>query len=127
MENQNQIQIAPNTPIWGVVQLLTHISENGSQYPTDWGVQIAQNPNSGYIYAYSECWSHCLVASIDSETPNRHYFLNSSGVEFFDYEAVDAVEFFELDSDDQTQYLQILEEIGEDDLYHTLNQILEVQ
>jgi len=127
MENQNQIQIQPNTPLWGVVQLLTHINSNASQYPTNFGLQIAQNPNSGYIYAFSEDWSHCLVASMDYETPNRHFILNSSGIEFFDYEAVNAVEFFELDEDDQTQFLEILAEIGEDDLFHTLNQILEVQ
>ena len=107
-------QIQKNTPLWGVVQLLNFINDNSEYQPKYSDIEIAQNPNSGFIYAWSEDWSHCLVADRDNNKPERHYFLYYSGLEFFESEAV-SLEFSDLHEDDREQLISILEELGENE------------
>jgi hypothetical protein len=103
-------QIQKNTPLWGVVQLLTEIDNNYASYD----FEIAENPNSGFIYAYSEDLSFTLVADRNSEKPYKWFFLSYSGEEFSEWDAVN-IDFEEMQEDDREQLISILEELGEDE------------
>jgi hypothetical protein len=107
MENY---KIAQNTPLWGVVQLLTEINNNYSNFD----FEIAENQNSGYIYAYSEDLPYTLVADRQNKKPYKWFFLNYSGIEFAEYEAVNQ-DFEDMHEDDREQLMEILEELGEDE------------
>lgn len=107
-----EIKIAANTPVWGAAQLLTHIADNGSKYLPNYGdIQIAQNERSGYIWAFCEEWSHCLVAD-SSGKPEIFFTLHSSGIEFFASDAVNQTPD-DMHEDDILQFIDILEELGE--------------
>jgi hypothetical protein len=102
--------IQKNTPLWGVVQLLTEINNNFSNFD----FEIAENPNSGFIYAYSEDLPYMLVADRQNAKPYKWFFLNYSGIEFAEYEAVN-IDFKDLHEDDILQLIDILEELRENE------------
>jgi hypothetical protein len=102
MEN---ISIAPNTPIYGVVNLLNHIQKNRLSN-LDW--QIAENPNSGYIYAFSEDLPYTLIGN--DEECYKFFYLPYGGEEFSEHD-YNCIDFDDLHWQDKEAYLEILNKI----------------
>jgi hypothetical protein len=111
------ISIAPTTPLYGVINLLNYIQKNNLA-DLDW--QIAENPNSGFIYADSDDLSYSLIGN--DENVYRFYYLPESGIEFSEYD-FDSVEFDDLKKYDQERFLEILDEIDSEDSQYRLAQL----
>ena len=111
------ITIKEDTPLYGVTNLLNHIQKNrlgGS----DW--YIAENPSSGYIYAFSEDFPYTLIGN--DEEVYRFFYLPYGGEEFGEHDFAD-VDYEGLHREDQEAYLEILREIDSDESLELLEQL----
>lgn len=112
------LTIANNTPMYGVINLLTYINKDSKLRNLSW--YIGENQYSGYIFAFSEDLPYSLIGN--DEPVYRFFTLPYSGIEFSEYD-FESVDFNDLHKEDQDCYLSFLDIIGTDDSQDLANKL----
>ena len=97
------IKIEPNTPLYGVTNLLNYIQKRSKYSKLDW--EISENPSSGFISAFSEDLSYVLIGN--NTEVYKLFYLPYGGEEFSENDYLD-IDYHDLHPMDQEYFLNYL-------------------